>query len=229
MLQLVFVGLNNLNMSANRERYITIMTFIIVGILCGISLNKCVKDNVLTDRVSDAEHMYNLYSKVQQDYSMVIKGKDSIIDILAATLDTLSLKKPDIIYIGAQTYIDTTVVTNIIYDTINNTIVKCYGFEVKNEWVDLTGVACPDTTTFKLKLRDEFIISTGSRRGLFNPEYDIFVTSKNPYVKATDIGSIRYKPKPTKFGIGFQLGYGVTRSGISPYLGVGVSYNILRL
>ena len=34
-------------------------------------------------------------------------------------------------------------------------------------------------------------------------------------------------PKPTRFGIGVQAGYGVTPKGFQPYVGVGISYNIL--
>lgn len=35
-------------------------------------------------------------------------------------------------------------------------------------------------------------------------------------------------PKQKRFGIGVQVGYGLTEKQLSPYIGVGVSYNILR-
>lgn len=34
-------------------------------------------------------------------------------------------------------------------------------------------------------------------------------------------------PKKTRFGVGVQAGYGITPSGLQPYLGLGVTYNIL--
>lgn len=33
--------------------------------------------------------------------------------------------------------------------------------------------------------------------------------------------------KPSRCGIGVQVGYGMSREGVSPYIGVGVSYNLI--
>ena len=65
---------------------------------------------------------------------------------------------------------------------------------------------------------------------------EIFATSSNPAVSITNIqGSIidltaynKYqKVKP--FGIGLQVGYGIGGNGFTPYIGVGISYNIIKL
>lgn len=37
----------------------------------------------------------------------------------------------------------------------------------------------------------------------------------------------RPAPKPKRWGIGMQAGYGATRQGLSPYIGVGVQYNLI--
>lgn len=39
---------------------------------------------------------------------------------------------------------------------------------------------------------------------------------------------IKIKPKPKRFGIGIQTGYGFTSDKITPYVGVGVSFNLVR-
>ncbi|VDH16857.1 Uncharacterised protein [Algoriella xinjiangensis] len=39
---------------------------------------------------------------------------------------------------------------------------------------------------------------------------------------------IKIKPKPKRFGIGIQTGYGFTADKITPYVGVGVSLNLFR-
>ena len=39
---------------------------------------------------------------------------------------------------------------------------------------------------------------------------------------------INIKPKPKRFGIGIQTGYGFTQDKITPYVGVGVSFNLVR-
>ena len=33
--------------------------------------------------------------------------------------------------------------------------------------------------------------------------------------------------KPSRWGLGVQVGYGMSREGLSPYVGVGVSYNLI--
>ena len=39
---------------------------------------------------------------------------------------------------------------------------------------------------------------------------------------------IKIKPKPKRLGIGIQTGYGFTQDKITPYVGVGVSFNLVR-
>lgn len=34
--------------------------------------------------------------------------------------------------------------------------------------------------------------------------------------------------RPTRWGIGVQVGYGMSREGLSPYVGVGVNYNLIN-
>lgn len=38
--------------------------------------------------------------------------------------------------------------------------------------------------------------------------------------------TITYKQKPKRFGLGVHAGYGISKNGLSPYIGVGVHYNI---
>jgi len=63
-------------------------------------------------------------------------------------------------------------------------------------------------------------------------EYKAVVTTDNPVVNFTDIRSLKFDLKrPTKFGIGFQAGYGLSIKNppkLAPYVGIGLSYNVLR-
>lgn len=36
-----------------------------------------------------------------------------------------------------------------------------------------------------------------------------------------------YRAKPKKWGIGLQVGYGVSKDGLSPYVGIGGTYNLI--
>lgn len=50
----------------------------------------------------------------------------------------------------------------------------------------------------------------------------------NPYLRTISIASYKTDvPKPKKYGIGVSAGYAICRSGLSPFVGVGLSYNII--
>lgn len=52
---------------------------------------------------------------------------------------------------------------------------------------------------------------------------EVFPETK--YVTNTVINTIN---KRQRFGIGVQTGYGMSKDGLSPYIGVGISYNIIN-
>ena len=54
------------------------------------------------------------------------------------------------------------------------------------------------------------------------------ITNQNPYTKIGEIESITFDKKPKYFGIGFNAGYGISKNGLSPYIGVGINYNLLK-
>lgn len=63
--------------------------------------------------------------------------------------------------------------------------------------------------------------------------YDVWVSGYRPaldsiklYVPQTIITQTIRESVPCKWGVGVQMGAGITRQGLSPYVGVGVSYNL---
>lgn len=60
-------------------------------------------------------------------------------------------------------------------------------------------------------------------------KYVATVTSNNPVVEITGIRSVKYDlPQPKKIGVGLNAGYGIYKNGLSPYVGIGVSWNFIR-
>jgi hypothetical protein len=51
--------------------------------------------------------------------------------------------------------------------------------------------------------------------------YPKIVTITKPEIRYETV-----KSKP-RFGVGLQAGYGVTKDGLSPYLGIGIQYNLI--
>lgn len=61
----------------------------------------------------------------------------------------------------------------------------------------------------------------------YSPSLDYietYNTAKTEYVYITE----KIKQNPKKLGIGVQAGYGIGRNGLQPYIGIGVSYNLIR-
>jgi opacity protein-like surface antigen len=55
------------------------------------------------------------------------------------------------------------------------------------------------------------------------------VTSTNPFIAINKIKSVEIDaPKPQKWSLGLQGGYGITNNGFSPYVGIGISRSVLR-
>ncbi|MDY5632529.1 MAG: hypothetical protein SPF56_08590 [Bacteroidaceae bacterium] len=62
--------------------------------------------------------------------------------------------------------------------------------------------------------------------------YRAWVSGYNPMLDSIEVYSttttvIPPKPRRKRWGIGVQAGYGLGRNGMQPYVGVGVSYNLL--
>lgn len=73
------------------------------------------------------------------------------------------------------------------------------------------------------------------------PEYDAWVSGYRPSLDSLRIHTqsaritstipIPAPPKPRRWGIGIQVGYGMTaapRPEFHPYIGIGISYNFIR-
>jgi len=122
--------------------------------------------------------------------------------------------------------------TVIVEGKPKNVINLPFSFEKKDQWLDLKGsFDNKGKLGIGLKMNADLDIWTGIDKTTKLPIAK--VTSKNPYLNVLSFSSIKmdtYKPK--KFGLGVQVGYGFNISGqvkAQPYLGVGLSYNLIRL
>lgn len=124
----------------------------------------------------------------------------------------------------------TTQVDRIVYDTITRVEIK-YDTMWRDKVVyrdmpvvvkDVDTVLVTDTVTvaipiYKYRFTDDLydIRAEG---------YDVKINSVTVYPRTeykTEIVKVK-----NRWGLGIQAGYGVSKSGFSPYVGIGVSYNI---
>lgn len=122
------------------------------------------------------------------------------------TTDTLILVRYDTIRTERPkpTYIHTTD-TLYIRDTITQTIVASLPIETK-----LYEDSLYRAQISGIRPKLEFI--------------EVFPRTEYKYIYRTE----KVAQNARKWGIGVQAGYGVYKGGLSPYIGVGISYNLIR-
>lgn len=125
----------------------------------------------------------------------------------------------------------TIVVDSIVYDTITKTHV-----EYDTMWFDKiiyekVPMVVHDVDT--LRITDTVFVAIPMHNYRFQDElYDIEATGYNVGLKRvtvyprTEYRTTTIKDR-SRWGLGVQAGYGVSKDGLSPYIGIGVSYNIL--
>lgn len=124
----------------------------------------------------------------------------------------------------------TIVVDSIVYDTITKTHV-----EHDTMWLDTiiyekVPMVVRDVDT--LRITDTVLVAIPMHNYRFQDEmYDIEATGYNVGLKRvtvyprTEYRTTTIKDK-SRWGLGVQAGYGVSKDGLSPYVGIGISYNI---
>lgn len=109
---------------------------------------------------------------------------------------------------------------------INKPQNKPVSFSFSDEWVNLSGTVKNDSLSFKLRVTNDYSLALIDDK---KAPY-IELTELNPY---TDVSYLRtfqiLKKPPSRFGLSVQAGYGITKENLSPYIGVGISYTILRI
>lgn len=76
-------------------------------------------------------------------------------------------------------------------------------------------------------------ITVGYRKRTFKtllkkPELVVTYSDKNPYTKVKALQNVVIEDKPKRFGVGLHIGYGVTTSGLSPVISIGINYNLIK-
>lgn len=136
---------------------------------------------------------------------------------------------------SGQTKFDTIIKTEIkyVYDTIfqdGDTILvplKKYAVHHNDRWIGVNFDSDSSNTTVSIQVENEYTVSLVKKK----KKYEAIVKNYNPYSSVSEISAVSLQgfPRPKKFGLGVHLGYGINSSfRVQPYIGVGVSYNVIR-
>lgn len=130
---------------------------------------------------------------------------------------------------GSQIDTKTKVDTLLIHDT---TMVTESIF-VKQRVVDTMMVAVTDTI---IRNDTTFVYLPKQQREYRSPQFRAWVSGYDPKLDSIKIYQTTkqitkeipvIQKQRSRWGVGIQAGYGATREGLSPYVGVGVSYNLI--
>jgi hypothetical protein len=104
-----------------------------------------------------------------------------------------------------------------------------FQFSKKDKYLDLGGnFDINGRLDISLKMTAEVDVITGIDK---EKKPTIVITSDNPYLKTIGVRSFKTDtPKPKRYGLGVQIGYGIPASNplsLKPYVGVGISYNLI--
>jgi hypothetical protein len=158
-------------------------------------------------------HLSSYYESLLADMKAELKLKDKQIDrltgILALTEGTISMK----------------------HDTLRVADSGSIAFSYADDFLQLAGVTGPEETSINYSLRDSIhLVSYWKQQGLFGKR-ELYVNgySKNPATTLVGLQQVKITPPPPKkWAIGLQLGYGAGATGLGPYIGIGISRNLIR-
>lgn len=72
------------------------------------------------------------------------------------------------------------------------------------------------------------IVIGDKKTGFFKTQFRIDVVNSNPFIKTTKVDGYSLTERTKRIGIGVFAGYGFSANGLSPILGLGVSYNLFQ-
>lgn len=212
--------------------WLVLIFIIIIIIFCVKACNNNIRkeNSKLIESLNDSISYYKdvegvLHSKIsviEDDYFLKLKLKDKeIVELQSLVKKYKNVKSATII--KTETKIVEKIVNKTILDTISNTPIYESSFNLKDYiWGDI--VAKKDTTDIKINIKNDFNIVTYKERG----KLVLDVSDKNPYSVTKVQRNYINLPKQKKFGLGVNAGYGISKSGLSPYIGLGVNYNLIN-
>jgi len=166
----------------------------------------------LQARFMDSSTIQLLQVKVSEYKKLLTKAGNSVVVFKdKVVLDTF-----------VNTIVNTRLDTIIDVDTVYKQYVD-YSFEFVDKWISFNASVNTDTSKFTLDINNEYSLFVNNKKGY------VEIENLNPYGKVEDIKMYSNKLKRKKFGLGVHLGYGLNSEfKLLPYLGVGLSYNIIK-
>lgn len=195
--------------------------------------NKILNDSLISIRFKNGvlKSEINVLESSSKKSFLDIKSKDSMIIRLQKEVKNNNISGGSATVFSTITKFDTIIQTDSVYftNTITDTIVKdslpTYAFNFNDSWIKIEGNVNNEKTKIGVIINNDYSVIIKKQK----KKYVAVVINDNPYSTTKEVQAYKLKmPKPKRFGIGMQAGYGINARGLSPYVGIGLSYNILK-
>lgn len=105
-----------------------------------------------------------------------------------------------------------------------------HDFRISNPFYTISGRdQLEGIAIHSLSLPNTLSFAIGNKKtGLFQSEHRVEVVNSNPYVKTVGIDSYTFKTGEGIISLDAQAGYGLTIYGSTPYVGVGVGFDLWK-
>lgn len=114
---------------------------------------------------------------------------------------------------------DTVRIDSLVY------LYPTYTHNLENEWINYKASMNKDSATFSLQVKNDFSLVLGREKNKPYAE----ITLKNPYSEVSKLRTYQVSlPKQKKFGLGLSAGIAIGKDiKPTPYMGVGLNYNLI--
>jgi hypothetical protein len=122
-------------------------------------------------------------------------------------------------------------ITNVSFP-VNDSCNPKYSTTFKDKFLHYTIDAYKDSTKFQLETFHDYSVVIGSKRDKWYKKKHTFVdvSDTNPYTSIKSLKAFEVKDKSkSHFSFGIQGGYGITPTGLQPYIGIGGQFKLFEL
>lgn len=227
-------------MRFDRDIKILLAAFLlVVGALLYVVIKKESQINGLTSVINEKTAKIEYYenklgetvaSKVVAEADLQTL-KESYADAMDSIKQRFNVKLRNVV---AAASIKVTVRDTLVVDKTDTLMVegqRVRQYNYSDKWVAFQlndPLVSPPTLYFEY-FEQYDIVAHRKSRGLFKrKELYVDVVTASPYASVTGIRSFKVEKDKSRWGIGFSAGYGISNSGLSPYLGIGATYTLLR-
>lgn len=169
-------------------------------------------------------------TRAEGDLKSLLNGYNWLED----SLKKLGIKTKDLesaLFIAQKTQGSGTGIIDTVTISESDTVYTVGRISIEEPFFQLSASFYPDNRyKYSYSIFDSLsIVNTTHRKNIFsNYEHVVMVVNANPKTIISGITSLTIKEKPYRVAISLTLGYGVSRSGLSPFVGIGVSKPLIK-